>query len=351
MKRILSIEGGGIRGILELELLLKIENLIQEKFGEPLHKHFDLIAGTSTGAIIATLISWGYSIPQIQDFYMQNAQSIFRRAPIRKLHRHKYSADELGNTLRDYLVEDNGELATLGTSKLHTLLLIIIRNATTGSTWPVCNNPKAKYNNRELSDCNLDLILCELVRASTAAPTYFEPEPLMLGKEEFQFIDGGISPHNNPSIAAFLHATLPEYRIGFPIGPDELYLLSVGTGMCNKPISPEAIANQNILAHTKMAVNLLMNSVTTHEDVLCRVLGKCLFGDPIDSEIGDLCGDGPLEKQFSYTRYNPIFTPDEIRPSGKKPNLLEMDNMEAIPFLIESGKSYAEKSIREEHLI
>jgi len=105
------------------------------------------------------------------------------------------------------------------------------------------------------------------------------------------------------------------------------------------------IQNQSMLAHTKKSFHLLMNSVAIHEDMLCRILGKCLSGDMIDSELGNLSGSGPLEKQFIYTRYNPIFTSKEIESPKGKPHLLEMDNLNVIPFLIESGQRYAELTV------
>jgi patatin-like phospholipase/acyl hydrolase len=73
--------------------------------------------------------------------------------------------------MRDIIGED----MTLGSDKLQTLLLLVLRSATTDSPWPLSNNPSAKYNDRNRADCNLLLPLWQLVRASTAAPTYFHP--------------------------------------------------------------------------------------------------------------------------------------------------------------------------------
>ena len=75
------------------------------------------------------------------------------------------------------------------------------------------NNPAAKYNQRDRKDCNLDLPLWQLVRASTAAPVYFPPEVVKLGRKEFIFVDGGITTYNNPAFQLFLMATLPPYRL------------------------------------------------------------------------------------------------------------------------------------------
>src|SRR5687768_12266028 len=97
----------------------------------------------------------------------------------------------------------------------------------TDSPWPVSNNPLAKYNqkyredgSRPRDDCNLDLPLWQLVRASTAAPVFFPPEVVKLGKREFVFVDGGITMYNNPTFQAFLMATVEPYKMGWPAGED-----------------------------------------------------------------------------------------------------------------------------------
>ena len=81
------------------------------------------------------------------------------------------------------LKEVAGAETTLGSDTLRTLLMIVLRNATTDSAWPVSNNPKAKYNDLAVrgAGSNLHLPLWQLVRASTAAPTYFPPEVVEVG--------------------------------------------------------------------------------------------------------------------------------------------------------------------------
>jgi hypothetical protein len=79
---------------------------------------------------------------------------------------------DLNQVLRTLFREADGRPATLGSERLRSFLLIVLRNATTGSTWPLTNNPDAIYNVRkEGGISNLDLYLWQLVRASTAAPT------------------------------------------------------------------------------------------------------------------------------------------------------------------------------------
>jgi Patatin-like phospholipase len=119
---------------------------------------------------------------------------------------------------------------------LQTLLLLILRNATTDSPWPLSNNPGAKFNTTTLDDCNLQLPLWQLVRASTAAPTYFPPEVVPVGPQHLIFVDGGVTMYNNPAFQLFLMATVEPYNLGWSTGAhwltgvNQMLLVSIGTG-------------------------------------------------------------------------------------------------------------------------
>ena len=76
--------------------------------------------------------------------------------------------------------------------------MIVLRKATTDSPWPLTNNPPAKYNDATRPGCNLKLPLWQLVRGSTAAPTYFPPEVIHIDRD-FIFVDGGVTMYNNPA--------------------------------------------------------------------------------------------------------------------------------------------------------
>ncbi|MDQ0290516.1 patatin-like phospholipase family protein [Oligosphaera ethanolica] len=350
MKRILAIDSGGIRGVLAIEILREIETVVTKKHGVPLHEYFDLIAGTSTGAIIATCISWGMTIDQIATLYRERAKDIFMPNQWHRRHKSRFRSDLFDAFLRNTLVEADGCPATLGTSRLKTLLLVVMRNATTGSSWPICNNPATKYNDRALPDCNLNLPLWQIVRASTAAPTFFEPVKLALGQQDFHFIDGCVSPYSNPALIAFLFATMPEYRLNFPAGEEQLLLVSVGTGMTRKYPMPTSVEDMHLLEQAKFAFNLILDSVTAHEDLLCRLWGRCLVGNHIDSEIGDLKQSSLIpDKLFTYLRYNRLFKQEEII-DPQFGNLLDIDNLNAMDFLRRSGADYARATVAADHL-
>jgi patatin-like phospholipase/acyl hydrolase len=321
-RKLLALDGGGIRGIMTIEVLAAIEELLRRELHRDqrfvLADYFDYIAGTSTGAIIATCLSLGWPVQRIRDFYHSQAETMFEEASlIRRLH-YKFEVEPLAEMLKQELGADT----TLGSDKLQTLLLLILRNATTDSPWPISNNPGATFNATTLADCNLQLPLWQLVRASTAAPTYFPPEVVQVGSQHFIFVDGGVTMHNNPAFQLFLMATVEPYNLGWSTGMrwstgvDQMLLVSIGTGT-----SPDANASlrpgqMNLLFNASSIPSALMFAALNEQDFLCRVFGDCLVGEPLDLEIGDMIGKqsgagnrmghrGPVEpKLFTYLRYN-----------------------------------------------
>src|SRR5262245_21950675 len=97
-----------------------------------------------------------------------------------------------------------------------------MRNATADWRWPPSNGAYARYHDPSRVDCNLNFPLWQLVRASTAAPTFFPPEVIVLkssdrgGAKEFVFVDGGVTMYNNPAFQMFLMATLDRYWVKRP---------------------------------------------------------------------------------------------------------------------------------------
>ena len=311
-KKILSLDGGGIRGTITIEVLAKIEHLLRKQLGRDalvLADYFDFVAGTSTGAIIASCISLGMSTEQIREFYALSGPAMFDKANILRRFRYKFDDDKLSTKLREVFGVDT----TLGSDRLRTLLMMVLRNASTDSPWPLSNNPLAKFNQRQRvdgalrDDCNLDLPLWQLVRASTAAPTYFPPEVVQLGSKPFVFVDGGITMYNNPAFQAFIMATVEPYAVGWRASETDLLLVSVGTGAspdANADLSP---SDMNLAYNAGSIPSALMYAALVEQDMLCRIFGKCRIGDPIDREVGDLhFSKGPTgaDKLFTYLRYN-----------------------------------------------
>jgi patatin-like phospholipase/acyl hydrolase len=145
--RMLALDGGGIRGVLTLEILAEIENQLREitRRGPDfrLCDFFDYVGGTSTGAIIAAGIACGMSIPELLDFYVKIGPEMFEKARLLSRLRHLYESDPLVEQLKKTFDD-----RTLDPKDLRCLLLVVTRNVTTDSAWPVSSAPTAKYNAR-----------------------------------------------------------------------------------------------------------------------------------------------------------------------------------------------------------
>jgi hypothetical protein len=374
MKRILALDGGGIRGVFTLQILAKIEELFREELNKPnlvLAEVFDLIAGTSTGAIIATFLKWGLPVSDVKKLYDDRADEMFARERWYRRWKSKFRAAAIAGFFRETFSERDGADALFGSPQLGKYLLVVMRNATTGSPWPLCNNPDAKYNDPLREDCNLKIPIWQLLRASTAAPYFFPPEAIKLsnqpGAQPSLFVDGGLTPFNNPSLIAVLTATLPQYRLGWRATREDLHVISVGTGAVRAKLPAKVAAKINMLDQIKYLAPAMLGSVGIDQDKLCRILGDFINGEEIvskdgrhilsakeiDSEIGML-NDPSLfdqgEQKFTYVRYDQPFTvtPEEARHIVK--GQTEMDNVKLKPFLRKTGKEYAEKYVCSEHL-
>ena len=370
-RKLLALDGGGIRGVMTLEVLDKIERELQDKLGRNddfvLADYFDYIAGTSTGAIIATCLSLGMRVDAIRKFYIESGPAMFDKSSLlRRYLVNKFKDQELAAKLREVIRDEaerqgigpkTGEDSiTLGTDALKTYLLLVLRNATTDSPWPISNNPDAKYNACDRDDCNLNLPLWQLVRASTAAPTYFPPEVVNIGEHEFIFVDGGVTMYNNPAFQLFLMATVKAFNLGWPTGEDKMLVISIGTGSAanaNKDLTPEQM---NIVYNASSLPSAFMFAAANEQDFLCRVFGKCLHGDLIDSEVGDMIedrGQGPVgPKLFTYMRYNAELSRKGLDALGLKHieprNVQQLDSVSHISEIQEVGRAVA-RQVNMEH--
>jgi hypothetical protein len=289
---------------------------------------------------------------------------MFVKANLLRRLRYEFKSEPLAAKLREVFASDT----TLGSEKLRTLLLLVMRNATTDSPWPISNNPYAKYNDSARPDCNLKFPLWQLVRASTAAPTYFPPEVIVLPgakpreRKEFVFVDGGVTMYNNPAFQMFLMATLdrywgakPEARWG--TGADRMLIVSVGTG--TSPAARQSLQphEMNLLFNATTIPSALMFAALSEQDLLCRVFGDCRAGETIDREVGDLVGSaGPLpreQKLFTYLRYNAELTREGLDALGcreiEPDSVQKLDSVANILDLRRVGKRVAETGVREQH--
>lgn len=344
-KRILALDGGGIRGIATVEILAAIETELRVQTGKHdlvLADFFDLIAGTSTGAIIATCLSLGMPIDDVRKFYRESGRAMFDRAGLLQQYWHKFRDEPLIGKLKEVLGADT----RLGSELLRTGLILVMRNASTDSPWTLSNNPKAKYNSQDRDDCNLNLPLWQLVRASTAAPSYFPPEIINVGRHEFMFVDGGVTTYNNPAFLAFTMATLEPYAFGWPCGRDSMLVVSVGTGT-----TPEMMGGTSapgLIGIASGTPSALMNAASAQQDLLCRMFGETLVGRRIDREVLDVKGArGPVEpKLFTYLRYAFELTSTGLAELGlSHPDVKKLQDLAAVDAmddLAEVGRAVAE---------
>jgi hypothetical protein len=355
-RRMLALDGGGIRGLIALGILESLESLVLERTGLRLCDYFDYIAGTSTGSIIAALLARGMKVAEIVDFYQSCGKQMFEPAVL--VHRLKnfYSADPLKQKLQGVLGHDT----TLVSNTLRCLLLVVTKNATTDSPWPISNNPDARYNDPTRQDCNLQIPLWQLVRASTAAPVYFPPEILQWDPHDknktFVFVDGGVTPHNNPAFLLYRMATNPAYRLNWKTGEKNLLLVSVGTGAAESMGATASSPNKNIVSTVTGLAGGLMYAMQVEQDINCRTIGRCTYGARLDREMHDLVPrevdsditspviplTTDLGRHFLYARYNADLSAQGLKNAGFNDvipaSIQKMDGVENMDKLLQIGR-------------
>ncbi|QAU49672.1 patatin-like phospholipase family protein [Bradyrhizobium guangzhouense] len=357
-KRILALDGGGIRGALTIGFLKRIETILRGRYDRPelvLADYFDLIGGTSTGAIIAAALAIGMSADEVRAIYLDFGGEVFNDRTddlgIRRfgLLRGRYSAEPLRRKLGEYF-EDK----TLGDESVKTGLCIVTKRADTNSTWPFHNHPLGKY-----FAANQGLLLRRIVRASTAAPTYFDPEQIDIGEGlSGAFVDGGVSLHNNPSLLLFLVATLRGFPFQWPVGERNLLLVSVGTGFWDQAASFQDVMGAKLWNWASSVPAMLMDDANWLNQLMLQYLSNSPTRLPIDEEVGELetdfLGGAPL---LTYLRYNIRLEAKALTELGlpayaeRAESLREMSRAENRSDLDTLGSVAALKMVKEEHFV
>jgi len=139
-RRMLALDGGGIRGLMTARLLVRLEQLLADGRGGAdfrLCHYFDYIGGTSTGAIIAAALARGMSAADLLDFYLDFGRQAFTKRNLFARWKSLYENGELAQKLQEVF----GKQTTLEPEHLQSLLLVVTRNTTTDSAWPISSNP------------------------------------------------------------------------------------------------------------------------------------------------------------------------------------------------------------------
>ncbi len=360
-KKILSLDGGGIRGALTLGYLKKIESVLREKHGKDylLCDHFDLIGGTSTGSIIAAALAIGKSVDEIVTLYMDLGGKIFgkKRNFWNPLETWKFLKAEYDYTALENSLKNAFGNITLGSSQIKTGLCIVAKRADTNSTWPLINHPEGKFYDSNIGK-NKNIPLWQAVRASSAAPTYFAPQMIDVGDgQRGAFVDGGVSMSNNPALILLMVATLKGFPFKWDMSEDKLAMVSVGTGYSVFKKQIGEIKKAWMKTWAQNVPDMLMQDASWQNQIILQWLSKSPTRHHIDMEIetleNDHIGGKPLIK---YLRYNfPItendlnglelektFTKDDVE------SLIEMSNAKNRQLLYDIGKA-ASKSILNSH--
>lgn len=366
-KRILALDGGGIRGALTLGYLQQIEDILsKQQQNNPefrLCDYFDLIGGTSTGSIIASCLAIGMKVGEITKMYFDLGGKIFGKKykwwNIFQFDEHlhaNYDAAPLEDALKNVFHD-----IKLGGDEIKTGLCIITKRADTNSVWPLINHPAGKYYSSTVG-VNKDILLWKAVRASAAAPTYFIPQIIDVGGalKEGAFVDGGVSMANNPALQLLMVATLYGFPFRWQMGVDNLLMVSIGTGMGRLNKLPNDISKNNLLNWAQQIPDMFMQDASWQNQLILQWLSNSPTDFGIDEEIGDLRDDhisGNMSKDLLlYLRYNMWLDNETLEPlMGKKYSsqeieaLVEMSNAPGRFELNEIGLKSAAATVKVEH--
>jgi uncharacterized protein len=350
--KILSLDGGGIRGVLSATILKEIETTLKEKKnGQKLHEYFDLIAGTSTGSILAAGIACQIDAQKLIDVYEKQGKDIFLESVRRQrkwrwlsqimgtsvLYPHERGEQGLAQVLKRNLIHE-GKCPTIADIKQPNLLILAYDVLSRNTTWFANDDPEEWYykNNTEL---------WKICTASASAPTFFPPYELPYNSDEcLPHIDGGVAA-NNPELAAIAHALSMTRSDQGKTNIDEIAVLSIGTGRTTCPYTYSQIKKWGLLDWAKNIPNIFLDPSAENSNYISR---------RIFNSIGSqnyLRLDFDLNERFEKKQ------PDRLRKLLNKPYnkyILkkddknykyiseEMDNPEKCQELIEAAQCYLE---------
>jgi patatin-like phospholipase/acyl hydrolase len=364
-KRILSLDGGGIRGAFTCGILEKVEEDIRVQENDPnlrLCDYFDLIGGTSTGSIIAAGLAIGLSAKEIKDKYLDLGGKIFGKKNDwwKPWQTYKFLKAEFDQSaLEENLKSVFGNIL-MGDDRILTGLCVVTKRADTNSTWPVINHPRGMFFNSNIGK-NKNIPLWQVVRASTAAPTYFVPQMIDVGNgEQGAFVDGGVSTANNPALTLLMVATLKGFPFQWSMGEDKLSILSIGTGYSIFKKESGEITKNKLLNWAKSVPDMLMQDASWQNQIMLQWLSDSPTAEFIDMEMGDLRNDSlagvPL---LRYLRYNQPFTVNDLNSLNLKfkvdekelASLIEMSNAENRYKLYDIGLRSGQELVKQEHFV
>ncbi len=265
--KVLSIDGGGIRGIIPVMVLAEIE----KKTGKRIATMFDLMAGNSAGGIVTLGLNVKgqngkpkFSANKISDFFTKDGPVIFKKSLWKKFRSgfgiidEKYDHEPLVTVLKTYMGET--KLKSSVTNTLISTYDIFNRHPQFFKSW------SSSYSNHKMR---------EIARATSAAPTYFEPIKLKVKGKNAVLVDGGVFV-NNPAVSAYAEAIRLQQEGKLPKKP--ILLVSLGTGELTRKISYKEAKDWGLVEWVRPVLDVVFDGVSDAVDYqLDLILGKEKF--------------------------------------------------------------------------
>jgi len=242
-----------------------------------------------------------------------------------------------------------------------TGLMIMCKRFDTGSPWVIHNHPKSRYYARTVGSShvpNSEYPLKQVVRASTAAPHYFEPEKIQVTEDFFgAFVDGGMSPHNNPALQLLMLATLDGYAWKWPIGEANLLIVSAGTGRTEMREKCDDVMRMPAASLAGRSLLNLMDDCSWLNQTVLQWIARSDTAWFVDSELRDLGNDSLGGKKWlTYQRYDLHFQSKWLKDKVQLDiadrdveGLDAMDNPRNLTQLADLGNKAAVKQILPGH--
>ena len=253
---ILSIDGGGIRGLIPAVVLAEIERRTERRIAEL----FDLIAGTSTGGILACALARPdddgqprFAAAELIELYRTEGPKIFHPDLLKTI--------ESGGGLTDERYDDSALNDTLGrylgdTRLSQTLVDVLV------TAYEIEQRKAIFFRSRSARDSAAqDFTLAAVARATSAAPTYFEPAQIrdVAGMRSLALIDGGVFAIN-PSLCALAEVTKAGQRDAVTV------IASLGTGSHTRPLPYSEVKHWGALAWARPILDVVFDGVADTTD-------------------------------------------------------------------------------------
>jgi patatin-like phospholipase/acyl hydrolase len=267
---ILTIDGGGIRGLVPARILVSLERKLQQRTGRRearLAEFFDLIAGTSTGGLITCLLlapgenDWtpAFTAQDIVDLYLNHGAEIFDASLTKRV--------RSLNGLRDERYEARG-LERLIDERVGDVWLSQLVKPCLITAYDVTRRKAKFFTQHDARNDDKDYPIKVVARATSAAPTYFEAMPGENGRTPYAYVDGGLFA-NNPTMCAYVEA----YRklSGNPTA-ENMIILSLGTGQITKSYAYRSVKDWGMVQWLRPLIDIMMAGTSETVDYQMRQL-------------------------------------------------------------------------------